>query len=150
MREKKLDPTYSLKPLCNVLKAYKTFFQVLQKDLKIWPWTFYHEEHSWREFILQHRFHATISCYCSLPIPLKTSENQGFSDAFRGYRKWPVANNLQKNINSSKSKMYCQDVSQPIWDKVFKNGPSKICGRQPLKNWRGMVCFKQTIPLQIF
>ena len=21
-----------------------------------------------------------------------------------------------------------------IWDKVFKNGPSKICGRQPLKN----------------
>ena len=20
------------------------------------------------------------------------------------------------------------------WDKVFKNGPSKICGRQPLKN----------------
>ena len=34
MREKKLDPTYSLKPLCNVLKAYKTFFQVLQKDLQ--------------------------------------------------------------------------------------------------------------------
>ena len=21
-----------------------------------------------------------------------------------------------------------------MWDKVFKNGPSKICGRQPLKN----------------
>ena len=21
-----------------------------------------------------------------------------------------------------------------IWDKVFKNGPSDICGRQPLKN----------------
>ena len=21
-----------------------------------------------------------------------------------------------------------------IWDKVYKNGPSKICGRQPLKN----------------
>ena len=21
-----------------------------------------------------------------------------------------------------------------IWDRVFKNGPSKICGRQPLKN----------------
>ena len=20
-----------------------------------------------------------------------------------------------------------------IWDKIFKNGPSKICGRQPLK-----------------
>ena len=21
-----------------------------------------------------------------------------------------------------------------IWDKTFKNGPSEICGRQPLKN----------------
>ena len=25
-----------------------------------------------------------------------------------------------------------------IWVKVFKNGPSKICGRQPLKNF---TCF---------
>ena len=27
-----------------------------------------------------------------------------------------------------------------IWIKVFKNGPSKICGRQPLKhlNWYGL------------
>ena len=24
-----------------------------------------------------------------------------------------------------------------IWDKVFKNGPGKICGRQPLKNLKG-------------
>ena len=24
-----------------------------------------------------------------------------------------------------------------LWDKVFKNGPSKICGRQPLKNLKG-------------
>ena len=23
------------------------------------------------------------------------------------------------------------------WDKVFKNGPSKICGRQPMKNLKG-------------
>ena len=37
-----------------------------------------------------------------------------------------------------------------ICDKVFKKGPSKICGRQPLKNlkWYGMP--KQTISLQIF
>ena len=28
------------------------------------------------------------------------------------------------------------DFSDNIkWDKVFKNGPSKICGRQPLKNF---------------
>ena len=28
-----------------------------------------------------------------------------------------------------------------IWDKDFKNGPSKICGRQPLKNFKecGMI-----------
>ena len=34
-----------------------------------------------------------------------------------------------------------------IWDKVFKNGPSKNCGRQ---SWSGIVCFKQIKPLQIF
>ena len=28
-----------------------------------------------------------------------------------------------------------------IWDKVFKNEPSKICGRQPFKNlkWYGLL-----------
>ena len=37
-----------------------------------------------------------------------------------------------------------------IWVKVSKNGPSKICGRQPFQNlkWYGLP--KQTIPLQIF
>ena len=24
-----------------------------------------------------------------------------------------------------------------IWEKVFKSGPSKVCGRQPLKNLKG-------------
>ena len=33
------------------------------------------------------------------------------------------------------------DVSQgPKWGKVFKNGPSKICGRKPLKIWSDVVC----------
>ena len=40
-----------------------------------------------------------------------------------------------------------QDV---IWDNVFKNGPIKICGTQPLKNLRDMVClsrfFKGCLP----
>ena len=31
-------------------------------------------------------------------------------------------------------------IAYLIWDKVFKNRPSKICGRQPLKN------FNLTIP----
>ena len=37
-----------------------------------------------------------------------------------------------------------------IWDEVFKNGPSEICSRQPLKNLKRYVLLKQTTPLQIF
>ena len=37
-----------------------------------------------------------------------------------------------------------------IWDKVFKNGPSKIYGRQPLKNLNGYGLLKQAMSLQIF
>ena len=33
-----------------------------------------------------------------------------------------------------------------IWDKVLKNGPSKICGKRPLRNLKD----KQTTFLQIF
>ena len=36
------------------------------------------------------------------------------------------------------------------WDKVFKNGPSKICGRQPLKSLKEYGLLKQTISPQIF
>ena len=32
-----------------------------------------------------------------------------------------------------------------IWEKVFKNGPSTICGRQPLKIWRG-ICSTSSRP----
>ena len=35
-------------------------------------------------------------------------------------------------------------------EKAFKNGPSKICGRQSLKNLKGYRLLKQTITLQIF
>ena len=31
-----------------------------------------------------------------------------------------------------------------MWDKVFKNGPSKTCGRQPLENLKGYGLLKQT------
>ena len=37
-----------------------------------------------------------------------------------------------------------------IWDKVFKNRPSKLCGRQPLKNLKGYGKLKQTIPFKVF
>ena len=32
-----------------------------------------------------------------------------------------------------------------IWDKVLKNGPSEIFGRQQLKNLKWFALFKQTI-----
>ena len=31
-----------------------------------------------------------------------------------------------------------------MWDKVFKNGPSKICGRQPLKTFKGYNLLKKS------
>ena len=31
----------------------------------------------------------------------------------------------------------CIEKLKNIWDKVFKKGPSKICGRQPLKDLKG-------------
>ena len=37
-----------------------------------------------------------------------------------------------------------------VRDKVFKNGPSKICERQPLKNLKRYSLLKQTISPQIF
>ena len=37
-----------------------------------------------------------------------------------------------------------------IWDKVLKNGPSKICGRESLKNLNGYGLLKQTISFQDF
>ena len=36
------------------------------------------------------------------------------------------------------------------WDKVFKNEPSKICSKRPLKNLKGYGLHKQTMSLQIF
>ena len=37
-----------------------------------------------------------------------------------------------------------------IWDKIFKNGLNKICGRHPSKNLNEYGLLKQTILLQIF
>ena len=37
-----------------------------------------------------------------------------------------------------------------IWDKLFKNGPSKICGRQPLKIWRDMACLSRPYLFKFF
>ena len=38
---------------------------------------------------------------------------------------------------------YSRNKLHLIWNKAFKSGPSKICGRQPLKNftWSTLECF---------
>ena len=45
-------------------------------------------------------------------------------------------------------------INTIIWDKAFKNGSSKICGRQPLKNLKGMASlskfFKGCLPQILF
>ena len=49
---------------------------------------------------------------------------------------------------------YFSNISQKIlyhkWDKVFNNGPNKICRRQPLRNLKEYCLLKQTIILQLF
>ena len=37
-----------------------------------------------------------------------------------------------------------------MWDKVLKNGPSKICGRQPLKNFSRSIKICGRQPLKNF
>ena len=46
--------------------------------------------------------------------------------------------------------LFSQKTFHCKWDKIFKNGQSKTCGKRSLKFWGGMVCLKQNIPLQIF
>ena len=43
-----------------------------------------------------------------------------------------------------------RDIGVDKWDIVFKNGPSKICERQTLKNLKGYDLLKQSISLENF
>ena len=78
--------------------------------------------------------------------PLKMTENQRFSDVSRVYRKRPVAwNGLIKTLEQVR-----KILGTTKWGKVFKTGPSKICGRQPLRNLKWYGLLRQTISLQNF
>ena len=49
---------------------------------------------------------------------------------------------ILKNVEVGSEKIWSSfkvyvDNLLDVWDKVFKNGASKICGRQPLKNLKG-------------
>ena len=53
---------------------------------------------------------------------------------------------FRKKIDEIKSgnkmlKPECGQQSHVTWFKVFKNGPSTICERQPLKIWSDTICF---------
>ena len=41
-------------------------------------------------------------------------------------------------------------IEQNIWDKILKNGPSKVCGRQPLKNLKRYYCLSTPYPFKFF
>ena len=59
-------------------------------------------------------------------------------------RAFEVGTLNEGNVSSTdrKKSYYC--------DKVLKNRPSKICGRQPLKHLKWYGLLTQTISLQIF
>ena len=47
-----------------------------------------------------------------------------------------IEKGFRKSIEISRWYQYTSsdDTIELLWGKVFKNGPSKYCGRQPLKN----------------
>ena len=49
------------------------------------------------------------------------------------------------NRHNMKPALDLTGMMKIIWDKVFKRGPSKICGRQPLKNLKGYGLPKQIL-----
>ena len=61
----------------------------------------------------------------------------------------------EPNLNNGDSNV-CNQVALQLsfipekWDKVFKNGASKICGRQSLKNLKEYGLLKEIILLQMF
>ena len=56
-----------------------------------------------------------------------------------------VNNNDHTNPLFIKRISFCLLRTKDTWDKVFKNGPSEICERQPLKNFKSYGLLKQTI-----
>ena len=66
---------------------------------------------------------------------------------------WSSHTDLIHTHTSNVWRFYTDDMGfacTMIWVKVFKNGPSKICGRQPLKKLKSHGLLRQTISLQFF
>ena len=57
---------------------------------------------------------------------------------------------MKKKISKKYHCSFLQICIYIKWVMVFKNGPSKICGREPLKNWSDMVCLSRPYHFKIF
>ena len=53
-------------------------------------------------------------------------------------------------VQYGKNKLHIQGLKKDIWDKAFKSGLSKFCGRQPLKYFKGYGLRQQNISLERF
>ena len=88
---------------------------------------------NWRFYILYHIYTISDRCHSNMEIKpnrLSVLHYNKFTSWF-SYRIAIITQWFQK---------WCD-----AWDKVFKNGPSKICGRQPFKIW-GVVSAWVLIP----
>ena len=89
--------------------------------------------------------HNALVCFANTVTKL-------FGKTFYSSLSMPNWRILQKNQQISIWKK-TNKIWSDKWDKVFKNGPSKICGRQPLKNLKGYGLLKQadhTYPFKFF
>ena len=78
---------------------------------------------------------CTTSCACAVSI----------SSSLSPVLQWPVRNIHCLLVHVIEYKPWANK-----WVKIFKNGPSKICGRQPLKNLKWYGLLRQTKSLQMF
>ena len=110
-------------------------------------------------FVLIFRWGTHLDVLLSVnPLPVISKQRKSSNHEFwytslifplyyGGKKVKKIAQNYQK----------CEKLTSPViisqWnicDKVFKNGPSKICGKQPLKNLKWYGLLRQTISLEIF
>ena len=58
---------------------------------------------------------------------------------------WQKCLETLRVIKTTASAITSSKILKIIWDKVFKNEPSKICGRQPLKDLKQYGLLKQSL-----
>ena len=111
--------------------------------------------------VLKKTFADCSFIYCYIPYNIPQPRHYQLADVLSKWVCWvdcyflftfhSFFMNIEKNfckyfeIISEFSKSFifslCSALGRIIWDKVFKNGPSNICGRQPFKNLKDIVCF---------